>query len=102
MFYVDINIQHNNINFGVKLKTLSVLETTTQRIFSDNGINGIKEVTLSLRKSPFKATGQKGYKHLAEITGEKIIQKYPQIAKVTQSIKEFIEQKPMLKMLTKP
>ena len=82
-----MKITNNSTSFKTKLKTLDVLETTSQRIFQNQGINGIKSVVLTLNPTPIKATGKLGYKHYAQVLGEKIMKKYPQIAQYTQEIK---------------
>lgn len=87
----------SNVNFGVKLNTVSVLETTSLRIIQNDGIVGIRDVVLNLWDKPFKATGNRGYKYMAEIIGEKIIAKYPEIANATERIKEIVKINPYIK-----
>ena len=51
-----MRVQADNINFNAKLRTASVLETTTGRIFENTGVVGMKaateEITAMLEKEP--------------------------------------------------
>ena len=86
----------SNINFGAKLQTISVLESTTGRIIGDNGIEGLRSVILAFpqaygkRKSP----GHKGYRFHAMEIGKKIMAKYPEIATATEKINEIVSNNP--------
>ena len=91
---MKINNNCPALNFGVKLKTTSVLETTSLKIFASEGTNGYKEVILALYDKPFKAAGSRGYRYYAEIIGKKIIDKYPQIKKATENIHQILKTEP--------
>ncbi len=80
--------------FGIKLNTASVLETTTLKIFKNDGIAGFKEVTQALSPNKIKAVGNRGYKYYAQLYGEKIITKYPEIAEATEQIKKIATENP--------
>ena len=78
---------NTNPSFKAKLSTYDVLETTSLRIFQNQGMNGVKSVIHALNPTPIKATGKLGYKYYAQVLGEKITKKYPQIDEYTQKIK---------------
>ena len=50
-----MRVQADNINFNAKLRTASVLETTTGRIFENTGVVGMKEVFLAFNDKQMKA-----------------------------------------------
>lgn len=82
-----MKVQHNSqINFGIKLPTIDVVETASVTILKDNGLEGIKNVALKLGNQPLKFPGHQGYRHLAEIYGAKICEKYPEIAEIANRI----------------
>jgi len=80
-------------NFGIKLDTVKVLETTSQTVIKSENIEGIKEVTTALNGGPLKFPGHQGFKHYAKIFGEKICAKYPEIAEITAKIREIKSQR---------
>ncbi len=87
----------NNTNFNARIKTASILETTTGKAFENNGIEGMKEVFLALNKKPMKAPGSRGYRYYAKELGNKIIEKYPQIKEATEEINSIINKNPHIK-----
>ena len=91
------NKAQNNINFGHKLKTVNVLEVTTQKIIQSSGLEGPKKVILTLYDKPFKGTGHRGFKYMAENIGAKITAKYPEINEATNQIKNILKQNPDIK-----
>lgn len=94
-------LQNNNPNtsFGAKISTPSVFEVTSMKIFHNDGVEGFKEVTKALLDKPIKATGAKGYKYYANIFGKQIMEKYPEIAKATEDIKNIVAQNPLISKL---
>lgn len=92
-----MEIKNNTYNpyFGIKIKTESVLETTSLKIFHNTGINGMKEVYTAFKGTKFP--GHVGYKGHAEILGKEIMKKYPEIAQATKEIQEIAKQNPFLK-----
>lgn len=88
----------SNINFGAKLKTISVLESTTGRIIGDNGIEGLRSVILAFPKEygNKKAPGHKGFRFHAKEIGKKIEEKYPQIASASNRIRSIIDKNPTI------
>ena len=58
-----MRVQADNINFNAKLRTASVLETTTGRIFENTGVVGMKEVFLAFNDKQMKAPGNRGYRY---------------------------------------
>jgi hypothetical protein len=91
---MEIKNSLNSPSFGIKIKTESVFETTTQKIFYNTGTDGFKEVYLALGSNKFP--GHLGYAKQTEPIAEKIMKKYPEIAKVTAQIKEIIKNNPNL------
>ncbi len=86
---MKINIYDSNTNFGIKLDTVKVLETTSQTVLKSENIEGLKEVATALNGGPLKFPGHQGFKHFAKIFGDKICAKYPDIAAVTARIQEI-------------
>ena len=91
---MEIRNTLNSPNFGVRIKTESIFETTTQKIFYNTGIDGFKEVYLALGSKKFP--GHLGYAKQTEPIAAKIMEKYPEIAKATAQIKEIIKNNPNL------
>ena len=94
---LNYNKIQNNTTFGHRLKTVNVLEVTTQRIIQSNGIEGPKNVILKLYDKPFKATGHRGFRFMAETIGKKIVEKYPRIKEATDTINAITAQNPSIK-----
>ena len=94
---MDIRLRNRElVNFGIKLETAKVLEVTSQRIFTSEGLSGVSEVIQALSKEPIKATGSKGYRYFAIQTGNAILEKYPQIAEATAEINRITAQNPYI------
>lgn len=89
--------KNNQPSFGIKLNTASVLESTSMKIFKNDGITGFKEVTQAFSPKPIKAVGNRGYKYYAKMYGEQIVEKYPEIAAATAQILKIIRDNPDLK-----
>lgn len=84
-------------HFGMKFETAKVLEVTTQRVFSSDGLSGSKEVISALTDNLPKAIGNRGFKYYASAVGKRITQKYPEIKKATDEINSIIEKNPYIK-----
>ncbi len=85
---------NGSVNFGTKLDTYKVLEVTSQKILQSNGTDGIRDVINALNAKPVKAVGCRGYKYYADIIGKKILEKYPDIAEVSNKINEIAARNP--------
>lgn len=87
------SIQNNRYtpNFGVKMDTLNVLEVTSLKMINGNGVNGMKDVFLKLNPSKENRIGCRGYFGYAKEIGQKIMKKYPEIKKATESITEIYD-----------
>jgi len=87
-FIKDMQIQayhtQNNTTFGIKLKTKDVLEVTTQKQLQNRGVDGIKNVLLTLQPSLKNHIGNIGYRGHAKILGQKILEKYQELVKPTE------------------
>ena len=86
-----MNIQNTNINFGQKYPTGRILEVTTRKIFEPDGVMGYIETIKELHGNVPKYLGNLGYKRYAIEIGDKIIAKYPKIAKATEEILKIAE-----------
>ncbi len=86
-------------SFGVKLDTAKVLEVTSMKIFKSEGIKGFDEVINALGTKPphLKAYGNRGAKYYAELTGKKIMDKYPAIKDATKEILKITQSNSLLK-----
>ena len=85
----------SDINFGTKLPTVNVLETTCLRTMKSETITDLKPVIDAFgRMNGKKATGHVGYRYYLEQIGRDIVQKYPQIAEATADIKSFMANNP--------
>lgn len=85
----------NNISFGAKFRTVNILETTTLRCIESESVADLKPVINGLWPEKIKATGSKGYKYFLQNIGEKILNKYPEIANATNSLKNYIANNPL-------
>lgn len=96
---MNINNKPNNICFGVKLDTGSVLEVTSLRIFQNEGLKGAQTVVNALYEKPanFKSYGHKGFKHYAQLVGEEIMEKYPKLKAATEEILNITDKNPNIK-----
>jgi hypothetical protein len=92
-----INNTKTNVNFGIKVKTANVLEATTMKIIYNDGIDGLKDIVKTFDTSTKKNIGWRGYKYYAQNIGQQITEKYPEIAKATEEIKEILKQNPEIK-----
>ena len=84
-----MNIQKTNISFGEKYPTGRILEITTRKIFEPDGVTGYIETLKKVHGNIPRYTGHQGYRKYAEEVGEKILAKYPKIAKATEDILEI-------------
>lgn len=87
----------NKINFGVKLNTIQVIETSALMNLGSVGTDGFKAVINGLRETPLKATGKLGYRYYAQIYGEQICAKYPEIKAVADKLQALKAANPDIK-----
>jgi len=85
-FVKGMNTKINNITFGQKYPTGRILEITTRKIFEPDGVNGYIETLKQVHGNVPRYTGHQGYRRYAEEVSEKILAKYPDIAKATKDI----------------
>ena len=102
-----MDIRNTNISFGEKYPTGKVLEITARKIFEPDGVAGYIETLKQLHGNVPKYTGHQGYRRYAEEVSEKILSKYPKIAKATEDIIEIANNNPSpfardLKILVQP
>ena len=83
----------NNINFEAKVKTTHLLEITTQTMFEPDGFMGMTNTLKKIYPLP-KATGHRGYRYYAKLAGDKLCDKYTQIADATRLLKMFLKVNP--------
>ena len=91
VFNNNMKIQKTSINFNAKYPTGRVLEVTSQKIFEPDGVTGYIETLKQIHGNVPRYTGHQGYKRYAMEVGDKIIAKYPEIAKATKDIAEIAE-----------
>ena len=84
-----MNIQKTNISFGEKYPTAKILEITTRKIFDPDGMTGYIETLKKVHGNVPRYTGHQGFRRYAEEVSEKILAKYPEIAKATEDILEI-------------
>lgn len=94
---MKINNTDNTINFGVKLNTIQVIETSAVMNLGSLGTDGFKAVINGLRGTPLKATGKVGYRYYAQLYGEQICAKYPEIKAVVDKLQAMKAVNPNIK-----
>ena len=98
-----MNITNNYFNnnkglvFKQTLKTSSVLQLTTQKIFMPDGFTEMVNTIKLLRGDLPRATGHQGYRKMAKDLGDKIIEKYPKIAEASKEIIAIYENNPFIR-----
>ena len=88
-FINNMEIRKTDINFGQRYSTAKILEVTTRKIFEPDGVSGYIETVKQLHGNVPRYTGNQGYRRYAEEVSEKILAKYPKIAKATSDIIEI-------------
>lgn len=96
---MQINPLSTQINFGHNFNTINILEVTTQRVLGNNGLEGSKDIISKLYGNGIQkiGIGNRGYKYYAEILGQKITEKYPEIKQATDEINKIINEDPFIK-----
>ncbi len=94
---MKIQCYDNNTNFGVKLKTVEILEAATSTVIKSENVSGLKNIINTLSEKPLKATGHKGYRFYAMRYAEKICEKYPEIANLAMLVKNLKKANPSMK-----
>ena len=85
-----MNINNTNISFKEKYPTGKILEITSRKIFEPDGVMGYIDTLKKLHGNiPVSRLGNLGYKKYAKEIGDKIMTKYPNIAKATKDILEI-------------
>ena len=79
----------DNTNFGQKYPTGRILEITSGKIFEPDGMSGYIETLKQIHGNVPRYTGHLGYKRYANEVAEKILAKYPDLAKATEDILEI-------------
>jgi hypothetical protein len=88
---------NNSLVFKQKLKTASVLQVTAQKIFIPDGFSDMVNTIKLLRGDLPRATGHQGYRKFAKDLGDKIIEKYPEIAEASKEIIAILEKNPFIR-----
>ena len=89
-----MQITNTKLSFGTKFSTVEVLELTTLRRINSESISAQKKFIDEFWDKPFKAAGNRGYRYYMQIIGEKIKNKYPEIAKASKDIEDYTEHNP--------
>lgn len=90
-----MQINSSQPNFCHKIKTINILEATSQKIIESDGIHELRYIIDTF--TPIKATGWRGYRYFLKNIGDRIIEKYPEIGNATQDIQAFIRKNPNVK-----
>ena len=90
-FLNNMNININNTNFGQKYPTGRILEITSRKIFEPDGMSGFIETLKQIHGNVPRYTGHQGFRRYAEEVSNKILPKYPELAKATEDIIEIAE-----------
>lgn len=95
---MDVSLQISNINFGAKLNTIGVLESTTGRIIGNNGMEGLRSIILAFpdAKIDKNVIKYKGFRFHAMEIGKLIKAKYPNIASATEKINAIVNNNPAI------
>lgn len=91
---MNMQITNTKLTFGTKFNTVEVLELTTLRRINSECISEQKKFIDEFWDKPFKAAGNRGYRYYMQIIGEKIMNKYPEIAKATKDIENYLKHNP--------
>lgn len=91
---MNMQITNTKLTFGTKFSTVEVLELTTLRRINSECISAQKKFIDEFWDKPFKAAGNRGYRYYMQIIGEKIMNKYPEIAKATEDIQNYLKHNP--------
>jgi len=86
-----MEIRFDNLNFCQKYPTGRILEITTRKIFEPDGVTGYIETLKQVHGNVPRYTGHQGYRRYAEEVGDKIINKYTDIAAATKDILEIAQ-----------
>jgi len=89
--------QINNVSFSAKYSTGKILEITGQKIFEPDGVQGYIQTLKQVHGNVPKCVGSLGYKRYAREVGQKIMNKYPDIAKATNEIIKIAEENPFIR-----
>lgn len=84
-------------SFGANLNTIKVLEATTLKNIEAESISDLKPIIDTLWPVKLKGTGNRGYRYYLSEIGNKIIDKYPEIAEASGAILEFSRKNPKAK-----
>ncbi len=87
-------ISPQEITFEKKFDTIKILETTTLKCIQSETISDIVPLVKELWPVPIKAFGNRGIRYYAQNIGNKITDKYPEIAEASLSILEFLRLNP--------
>ena len=95
---MDASLHISKINFGAKLNTIGVLESTTGRIIGDNGIEGLRSIILAFPDAHIdkNVIKYKGFRFRAMEIGKLIKTKYPDIARATDRINSIVDNNPAI------
>lgn len=94
---MNMQVKNYSPSFGAKFQTTKILELTTLKNIQSESISDIVPEVKALWYKPIKAFGNKGIRYYAQCIGEKITDKYPEIADATMAILEFSRKNPKAK-----
>lgn len=81
-------------SFGAKADTIKVLETVTLKMIQSDSVSDLKPIVDTFWEKPMKAVGNRGYRYYLRNIGDKILNKYPEIAEAAGNISNFLKSNP--------
>lgn len=92
-----MQINKTSPSFGINLNTVKVLEATTLKNIEAESISDLRPVIDALWPVKLKGAGNRGYRYYLQEIGNKINDKYPEIANASLEILEFSRKNPKAK-----
>ena len=94
---MQIRNYENKINFGIKLRTVEILEAATGTVIQSENVAGIKNIVNAFQTKPMKATGCRGYKYYAQQYANIICDKNPKLSKLAEVVRNLKSENPYIK-----
>lgn len=87
-------LQNTQPAFGAKVSTIRVLEAATFKQITRESVSDMKPLIDALWPVKLKAVGNRGYRYYMKSIGDKVLEKYPDIADAAYEILEFTDKNP--------
>ena len=89
-----MQINKTTPSFGAKVDTIRVLEAATFKSITRESVSDMKPLIDALWPKKLKATGNRGYRYYLKNIGDKIVEKYPEVADAAFDILEYCDKNP--------